>query len=153
MKIYIIAICNKNEEYEKLLTEKYKKLIEKIYKIEFININFKTIKAEKNIYKKEYEKALSLIKRNSILVALDEKGTNYSSHAFSNKMKNWIENSSNIYFLIGGPDGISDEIRKKANYLISLSNLTFPHQLAKVILAEQVYRSICIMNSHPYHRS
>ena len=54
MKIYIIAICNKNEEYEKLLTEKYKKLIEKIYKIEFININFKTIKAEKNIYKKEY---------------------------------------------------------------------------------------------------
>ena len=64
MKIYIIAICNKNEEYEKLLTEKYKKLIEKIYKIEFININFKTIKAEKNIYKKEYEKALSLIKRN-----------------------------------------------------------------------------------------
>jgi 23S rRNA pseudoU1915 N3-methylase RlmH len=63
MKIYIIAICNKNEEYEKLLTEKYKKLIEKIYKIEFININFKTIKAEKNIYKKEYEKALSLIKQ------------------------------------------------------------------------------------------
>ena len=43
-------------------------------------------------------------------------------------MKNWIENSSNIYFIIGGPDGISDEIRKKANYLISLSNLTFPHQ-------------------------
>lgn len=153
MKIYIIAICNKNEEYEKLLAEKYKKLIEKIYKIEFININFKTIKAEKNIYKKEYEKALSLIKHNSILVALDEKGTNYSSHEFSNKMKNWIENSSNIYFIIGGPDGISDEIRKKANYLISLSNLTFPHQLAKVILAEQVYRSICIMNSHPYHRS
>lgn len=153
MKIYIIAICNKNEECEKLLTEKYKKLIEKIYKIEFVNINFKTIKAEKNIYKKEYEKALSLIKHNSILVALDEKGTNFSSHEFSSKMKNWIENSSNIYFIIGGPDGISDEIRKKANYLISLSNLTFPHQLAKVILVEQVYRSICIMNSHPYHRS
>ena len=68
-------------------------------------------------------------------------------------MKNWIENSSNIYFIIGGPDGISDEIRKKANYLISLSNLTFPHQLDKVILVEQVYRSIYIMNSHPYHRS
>ena len=68
-------------------------------------------------------------------------------------MKFWIEEYSNIYFIIGGPDGLSDEVKDKSGSILSLSKLTFPHQLAKVILIEQVYRSISIMNNHPYHRS
>jgi len=64
-----------------------------------------------------------------------------------------INNDKNLYFFIGGPDGLSKAILGKADQVISLSNLTFPHVLAKVILMEQIYRSICIMNNHPYHRS
>ena len=153
MKIFIITICNKNEKYEKSLTEKYQKLITNFYDLDFININFKKEKIDKNTYKKEYQKAISLIKPNSIVVALDELGKAYKSIEFSNKMKYWLENSSNVYFFIGGPDGLSEEILSRANYVVSLSNLTFPHLLAKIILIEQIYRSICIMNNHPYHRS
>ena len=153
MKFFIITICNKNEDYDKFLTQKYSNLIKKFYTIEFININFKTKKINKNVYKKEYDKALTLIKPNSILVALDEQGEHFKTVEFSKKLNLWIENTSQIYFIIGGPDGLSDDVKKRADYVISLSNLTFPHQLAKVILLEQIYRSICIMNNHPYHRS
>ena len=152
MKFFIITICNKNEDYDKFLTQKYSDLIKKFYTIEFININFKTKKINKNVYKKEYDKALTLIKPNSILVALDEQGEHFKTVEFSKKLNLWIENTSQIYFIIGGPDGLSDDVKKRADYVISLSNLTFPHQLAKVILLEQIYRSICIMNNHPYHR-
>ena len=153
MKFFIITICNKNEDYDKFLTQKYSDLIKKFYTIEFININFKTKKINKNVYKKEYDKALTLIKPNSILVALDEQGEHFKTVEFSKKLNLLIENTSQIYFIIGGPDGLSDDVKKRADYVISLSNLTFPHQLAKVILIEQIYRSICIMNNHPYHRS
>ncbi len=153
MKFFIITICNKNEDYDKFLTQKYSDLIKKFYTIEFININFKTKKINKNVYKKEYDKALTLIKPNSILVALDEQGEHFKTVEFSKKLNLWIENTSQIYFIVGGPDGISDDVKKRADHVISLSNLTFPHQLAKVILIEQIYRSICIMNNHPYHRS
>ena len=153
MKFFIITICNKNEDYDKFLTQKYSDLIKKFYTIEFININFKNKKINKNVYKKEYDKALTLIKPNSILVALDEQGEHFKTVEFSKKLNLWIENTSQIYFIIGGPDGLSDDVKKRADYVISLSNLTFPHQLAKVILLEQIYRSICIMNNHPYHRS
>ena len=153
MKIFVITICNKNENYEKLLTEKYNKLIRKFYDLSFININFKKDKKNKNIYKEEYQKAISLIKPNSTVVALDELGKACKSVEFSKKMNFWLENSSNIYFFVGGPDGLSEEVLNKADYVFSLSDLTFPHLLAKIILIEQIYRSICIMNNHPYHRS
>ena len=68
-------------------------------------------------------------------------------------MQHWIDEYSHIYFIIGGPDGLSDEVKDKSDSILSLSKLTFPHLLAKVILIEQVYRSISIMNNHPYHRS
>ena len=153
MKISIITICNKNENYEKIIIEKFEKLISIFYEIEIININFKTEKIKNNTYKKEYKKAISLIKPNSIVVALDEKGSSCSSLEFSRKMMQWEESCKNLYFFIGGPDGLSKEIFEISDHILSMSNFTFPHILAKVILMEQIYRSKCIMNNHPYHRS
>ena len=153
MKIFIITICNKNENYEKVIVDKFEKLIGIFYEIELVNINFKTEKIKKNTYKKEYKKAISLIKPNSIVVALDETGKSYSSLEFSNKMMQWEESCKNLYFFIGGPDGLSKEIFEMSSHVLSMSNFTFPHILAKVILMEQIYRSKCIMNNHPYHRS
>jgi 23S rRNA (pseudouridine1915-N3)-methyltransferase len=152
MEIFIITICNKKEDYSNNLINKYRDLIKKFYKINYIDISFNTQKNKKNLYNREYKKALSLIKPNSTLVALDENGESMGSINFSKKIKLLFESNSQIYFLIGGPDGLSDFVKEKADILISLSNLTFPHQLAKIILSEQIYRSICIMNNHPYHR-
>ena len=153
MEISIITICNKKDNNVEAIIEKYISQIEKFYKTNIINISFKTKKKQKNLYEKEYRKALSLIKPGSILISLDESGNNYNSINFSQKMQYWIEEYSRIYFIIGGPDGLSDEIKYKSGSILSLSKLTFPHQLAKVILIEQIYRSISIMNNHPYHRS
>ena len=152
MEIFIITICNKKEDYSNNLINKYRDLIKKFYKLSYIDVSFNTQKTKKNLYDKEYKKVLSLIKPNSTLVALDEDGESMGSVNFSKKIKLLMENNSQIYFLIGGPDGLSDFVKEKADIIISLSNLTFPHQLAKVILSEQIYRSICIMNNHPYHR-
>ena len=152
MEIFIITICNKNNDSINKFVEKYSLLIKKFYKINFIDINFHKNNMNNINYKKEYEKALSLIKPDSILVALDEKGQNYNSLQFSENITIWKENFSNLFFLIGGPDGLSDDVKSSADEIISLSKLTFPHLLARVILVEQIYRSICIMNNHPYHR-
>jgi 23S rRNA (pseudouridine1915-N3)-methyltransferase len=153
MKIFVITICNKNDNYLNNIIKKYSDLIDNFYKITFIDINFKQKKVKKNLYEKEYKKAVSLIKPQSYVVALDEQGKNQNSYKFSEKIEYVSENFINLYFIIGGPDGLTEYIRKEASEIMSLSNLTFPHHLAKVILSEQIYRSICIMNNHPYHRS
>ena len=153
MEISVITICNKKDNNVESSVIRYISQIEKFYKVSIINITFQTKKIKKNLYEKEYRKALSLIKPGSILIALDESGSNYSSTSFSKKMQHWVEEYSHIYFIIGGPDGLSDEVKEKSGSILSLSKLTFPHQLAKVILIEQIYRSISIMNNHPYHRS
>ena len=105
MEIFIITICNKNEDYSNNLIKKYIYLIKKFYKLSYIDISFKTEKVKKNLYDKEYRKAISLIKPNSTLVALDENGKHMSSQNFSKKIKLLAENNAQIYFLIGGPDG------------------------------------------------
>jgi 23S rRNA (pseudouridine1915-N3)-methyltransferase len=153
MKIFVITICNKNDNYLNNIIKKYSDLIDNFYKITFIDINFKQKKVKKNLYEKEYKKAVSLIKPQSYVVALDEQGKNQNSYKFSEKIEYVSENFINLYFIIGGPDGLTEYIRKEASEIMSLSNLTFPHHLAKVILSEQIYRSICIINNHPYHRS
>ena len=153
MKIFVITICNKNDNYLNNIIKKYSDLIDNFYKITFIDINFKQKKVKKNLYEKEYKKAVSLIKPQSYVVALDEQGKNQNSYKFSEKIEYVSENFINLYFIIGGPDGLTEYIKKEASEIMSLSSLTFPHHLAKVILSEQIYRSICIMNNHPYHRS
>ena len=153
MKIFVITICNKNDNYLNDIIKKYSDLIDNFYKITFIDINFKQKKVKKNLYEKEYKKAVSLIKPQSYVVALDEQGKNQNSYKFSEKIEYVSENFVNLYFIIGGPDGLTEYIKKEASEIMSLSSLTFPYHLAKVILSEQIYRSICIMNNHPYHRS
>ena len=76
MKIFVITICNKNDNYLNDIIKKYSDLIDKFYKITFIDINFKQKKVKKNLYEKEYKKAVSLIKPQSYVVALDEQGKN-----------------------------------------------------------------------------
>ena len=152
MKITIITICNKNNKLFEEITNRYSSLISKKYNLNFINIGFKTTKNKKNLYVEEYKKALSYVDRNSILIALDENGLKLSSLQFAEKMTMWNESSTDIFFIIGGPDGLTEYVTDKANAVISLSKMTFPHHLSKVILTEQIYRAMCIITNHPYHR-
>tara|TARA_A100001388_G_C28660711_1_gene446618 strand:+ start:290 stop:706 length:417 start_codon:yes stop_codon:yes gene_type:complete len=92
----------------------------------------------------------NLIFNKSIIISLSEEGKNFSSRELTALLLNF--KNKKINFLIGDADGISSDIKKKSNLLLSLSPLTFPHELARLILIEQIYRAISISNKSPYHR-
>ena len=153
MKIFIISICNKKDILVDKFIDKYRKQINSTFKLSFIDIGFNSKKnMNQKYHEAECEQALSLVKKDSLKIALDQNGEKLSSENFAKNLDIWQQNYSNLYFFIGGPDGLSQNIKSKADYIISLSDLTFPHQFVKIILSEQLYRSICIMRHHPYHR-
>ena len=90
----------------------------------------------------------------AFIVALDERGQTLSSLEFSNNIEKWHNQAPNneIFFLIGGADGFNENIRKKANFLMSFGKQTWPHMLVRVMLLEQIYRAQQIADGHPYHR-
>ena len=88
---------------------------------------------------------------NSIVICLSEEGNQYNSFELTSLLLNF--NNKKINFLIGDTDGIPPDIKEKSNLLLSLSPLTFPHELARLILLEQIYRAISITNNSPYHRA
>ncbi len=98
---------------------------------------------------KALDKKLSLEK---FFICLDEKGILLNSKDFSKKILHFLEKLNSISFVIGGSDGIPDQIKQKSNYLISLSKLTFPHQIARLLFIEQIYRSLEIAKSSNYHK-
>jgi 23S rRNA (pseudouridine1915-N3)-methyltransferase len=97
---------------------------------------------------------LKELKLNDFLVALDERGETLSSPEFAKKIEKWGQQApgNEVTFLIGGADGLTDEIRKRAKFLLSFGKQTWPHMLVRVMLLEQVYRAQQIIAGHPYHR-
>ncbi|MEZ5524525.1 MAG: 23S rRNA (pseudouridine(1915)-N(3))-methyltransferase RlmH [Pseudomonadales bacterium] len=107
----------------------------------------------KRAIEKESKQILSLLGKDERVVALDVQGRNWSTEQLAEKLSDWQMGGRNVALLVGGPDGLSDECLSLAEQRWSLSNLTFPHPLVRVILAEQVYRAWSLLNNHPYHRA
>lgn len=93
------------------------------------------------------ERLRSVLPKNSRLVALDERGEEFTSARFVSLLK------TETAFIIGGPDGLDENVKKNASLLLRLSSLTLPHALAQVVLLEQIYRAATILTGHPYHRA
>lgn len=111
-----------------------------------------SILEQEKVIKRESDLIASHIKENSYVIALDLKGKQYSSEEFSEKIANISVNfSSSITFIIGGTLGMSKELLNKANELICFSKMTFPHQLIRVFLLEQLFRAFKIQNHETYH--
>jgi len=102
---------------------------------------------------KEAEKLLNKSAGADLTIALDESGKSCSSMELANEMRDWLGQVPHVAILIGGPDGLSDACKSKVDRLWSLSQLTLPHGLVRVLLAEQLYRAWTILQGHPYHRS
>ncbi|MBQ3407828.1 MAG: 23S rRNA (pseudouridine(1915)-N(3))-methyltransferase RlmH [Clostridia bacterium] len=111
-------------------------------------------KSVSNIIKdKEAEKIICHIEKNSYVLTLDLNGRQFTSEEFSKKIENIsLNSSSNITFIIGGTLGLSEKVIKCSNELISFSKMTFPHQLIRIFLAEQLFRAFKISNNETYHR-
>ena len=102
------------------------------------------------------EEAAALLKAigpDAFIVALDERGTSLTSPALANKIGQWRdEGARSLAFVIGGADGLDDTLRGSAKLTLALGTLTWPHQLARILITEQIYRAMTILSGHPYHR-
>lgn len=153
MEIKLIVVGKtKNHELIKLIGN-YVKRINFFNKFQIIEVN--SIKSKKNneneIKKIEGENILKKTKNSDLLFLLDEKGENYSSRQFADFLKMKIQESKTIIFVIGGAFGFSKNLYSKSNGLISLSKMTFSHQIIRLFFSEQLYRAFTILNNHPYH--
>ena len=110
-------------------------------------------KAQEQILAKEAERILHFLPENAYVITLEIEGRMYDSEAFAEKIRNLgINGVSHIVFVIGGSLGLHNIIKKKADLAVSFSKMTFPHQLMRVVLLEQVYRAYRIINGEPYHK-
>jgi len=100
----------------------------------------------------EGERMLAAITPSSLVVTLDRKGRNWSTQELAKNLERWQLDFSKVQFLIGGPDGLSNNCLEVAAESWSLSNLTFPHFIVRILLAEQIYRAWSLLNNHPYHK-
>jgi 23S rRNA (pseudouridine1915-N3)-methyltransferase len=109
-------------------------------------------KPTKQAIEKESDRILAALTNKDYVIALDQPGARYSSEEFSGLLATWLTQGRNLAMLIGGADGLSDACRSRADLRWSLSDMTLPHGLVRVIVAEQVYRAWSILHGHPYHR-
>lgn len=155
--INIVCVGKIKEAYLKDAINEYSKRLSKYSILNIIEIpdeklpNTLNDKLTQNIKSIEGEKILSQIK-DSYVFCLDLKGKQCSSEDFATKISNITLNNSKITFIIGGTLGLSENVLSNSNELISFSKMTFPHQLIRVFLLEQIFRSFKIINNETYHR-
>ena len=159
MKITVITVGKIKEKYLKDAIEEYSKRLSKYCKLEIIEVadektpdNASEV-VEDSIRSKEAERILKYVKDDAYIITLEIGGKQLSSEELADKIdKLGVQGTSHIIFIIGGSIGLGKEVLTKSNYALSFSKMTFPHQLMRVILLEQVYRSYRIINGEPYHK-
>ena len=157
MKIHFWSLGNAHEIYVKPGIEIFTKRISHYYNVEWKLIPFQknaSSLSQQDLKKAESEAVMRLLKPDDILIVLDEKGKQFTSEKLADLLQLNANNSiKNLIFLIGGAFGVDEKIIMRANYIWSLSQLVFPHQLVRLILAEQVYRACTIIRNEKYHHS
>lgn len=157
MKINLIVVGKIKEKYLKDAIDEYAKRLSKFCSLNIIEVNESVAKVENESNKKKSleDEAQSIISKlkNEYVIALDIDGKEYSTIEISKKIKEiTLKGISEISFIIGGSYGLDDSVKKRADLRLSFSRLTFPHQLFRVILLEQIYRVFKIINNEPYHK-
>jgi 23S rRNA (pseudouridine1915-N3)-methyltransferase len=155
MKITILAVGTKMPRWVDEAYQDYAKRFGRDVTLELKEIKPEKrgggVTAEKGIAA-EHARLLAAIPPRSQLVVLDERGRNWTTMKLAEAMKDWLAGGDDLCFVIGGADGLSDELKARADTLLQLSALTMPHGMVRVLLAEQLYRALSILNNHPYHR-
>lgn len=150
--IKIIAVGSLKEKYLKEAVEEYIKRIKKYNNIEIIEIKDEGLVEEKKAIELEGEKIKKHLTNKEYIITLEIEGKQMSSLEFANRLERIQIENSNIVFIIGGSYGLSKDILEKSNLHLSFSKMTFPHQLFRVILLEQIYRSFKVINNERYHK-
>lgn len=155
--ISIIAVGLKQPDWVNTAFEEYAGRLSGLWEI-----NLKEVKAEPRTTGKtveamrlaEAERVRAAIpKQDAFVCALDEHGKSFTTQQFAGFLESALSQHSHLTFLIGGPDGHDETLKRESHQLLRISDMTLPHGLARVLLAEQVYRAWSLLNSHPYHRA
>lgn len=156
--INIICVGKLKETYLKQAVEEYSKRLKKYCDLEIIEINDEQLPNKikesiiEQVKEKECKKIIENIKSDSYVIPLDLRGKQYTSEEFSEKIDNiQVQGYSNITFIVGGTLGLTQEVLNRANETICFSKMTFPHQLIRVFLLEQVFRGFKISKNETYH--
>ena len=158
MNIDIIAVGKIKEKFFRDAIEEYSKRLSAFVKLNIIEVPDEKIpdnasdKIIENIKDAEGKKILSKLRQQSTVVAMCIEGKQYSSEDIADFLAQTANTSSAITFIIGGSLGISDEVKKRAQLNMSFGKITLPHQLMRVVLAEQIYRGYKIINNQSYHK-
>ena len=159
MKITIISVGKIKEKYLKDAISEYSKRLGRYCKLDIVEVqDEKTLDnasegMERQIRFKEAERIARYIKEDSYVIALAIEGRKLSSEELAEKIGTLgVQGTSHITFIIGGSIGLDESILRRADYLLSFSKMTFPHQLMRVILLEQIYRGYRILANEPYHK-
>ncbi|MFQ5534798.1 MAG: 23S rRNA (pseudouridine(1915)-N(3))-methyltransferase RlmH [Sphingomonadales bacterium] len=152
MRIHIIAVGRMRAGPERELLESYVRRIGGPVAVR--EVEGKSSRSGTERRQRESDLLLGATPDRATVVALDENGAAPNSEAFARKIGNWRDSGvRDLAFLIGGADGHGAAVRQRADYTLSLGAMTWPHLLARVMLAEQLYRAMSILAGHPYHRS
>ena len=150
--IKIITVGQIKEKYLQDAIKEYKKRLSKYTNIEVIEVKDEGLVEEVKAIKLEAEKIKKHINDRDYIVTLEIEGKQMTSVEFANKIDNILIENSNVDFIIGGSYGLSDDIKNMSRLHLSFSKMTFPHQLFRVLLLEQIYRAFKINNNETYHK-
>lgn len=155
MRLRLIAVGTRPPQWVRQAYEDYSRRLGPKLKLELNEIEPGPRSAGKRPAKAieaEARKLLAQVREQEFVVALDERGRELTTRALSDWLADRMQAGRDVAFLIGGPDGFAPEVLSRADLTLSLSRLTLPHALARVVLAEQLYRALSILSHHPYHR-
>lgn len=159
MKITVITVGKIKEKYLKDAIAEYSKRLSKYCKLEIVEVadektpDQASETVERQIRAKEGERILKYVKDEMYVITLEINGKMLTSEELADKINTLgIQGKSSIAFIIGGSIGLGEEVLRRSDYRLSFSRMTFPHQLMRVILLEQVYRGYRIINGEPYHK-
>ncbi len=154
MQLKIVAVGAKAPEWVRMGFAEYAKRMPAEMPLSLVEIPAPRHQGDSKRYlRAEGEKTLAKVADGDWVVALDEHGKRSRSAQLADKLGRWRMEGHNVTFVIGGADGLDDAVRQRANEMLSLSELTFPHYLARLVLVEAIYRAWTIHTGHPYHRA
>lgn len=155
MKIHVVAIGTKMPSWVTTGVEEYTKRLPPANAVQFHELPLPKRGPSSDLSRLIQQEGMSMMKlipEQATIIALDERGSRWNTADLAQQLEKWNQQGKPVYCLIGGPDGLSDECKSKAHATWSLSPLTLPHPIVRVILAEAIYRAWSVNQGHPYHR-
>ena len=156
MRVKLIAVGERMPDWVRTASQDYAQRLPREWRFELMEVPVATRGKNPDLVRlkqTEGQKMLKAVPGDARVVALDERGESLSTVEWANALKHWQQNGDAVCLLIGGPDGLAPECLTRAQQRWSLSKLTLPHALARVLVQEQLYRAWSLLTNHPYHRA